>query len=120
VSVASDIHRCGASLWLIRTDEVNAMSSDQPNASDDLAKAQRQRRIRRIQLPMAAFAVFISIGSCSRVASHPRFETYHMLDVIQLITAGAGFGVALVLLVQFFGFSDSRFEGDKDARTPTS
>ena len=37
-----------------------------------------------------------------RVAGNPRFETIHTLDVIGLMTAGAGIAVALILLIQFF------------------
>jgi hypothetical protein len=51
---------------------------------------------------MALFAAFIGLTSLFSVAGKARFETYHTLDVIRLMTAGAGFGVALVLLAQFF------------------
>jgi hypothetical protein len=53
----------------------------------------------------------------SGVAGNPRFETYHTLDVIRLMTAGAGFGVALVLLIQFFKFPGPRSEDEKDKGT---
>jgi hypothetical protein len=37
------------------------------------------------------------------VTSNPRFETIHVLDVIRLMTAGAGFALALFMLLLFFG-----------------
>ena len=48
---------------------------------------------------MAAFFGLIAFFS---VAGNPRFETLHAIDVIRLMTAGAGFGVALVLMIWFF------------------
>lgn len=59
---------------------------------------------------MALFILCIGLGSFSRVAGNPRFEAIHVLDVIGLMTAGAGIGVALVLLVQFFTLSGRRSE----------
>lgn len=57
---------------------------------------------RRFFLWPASFAAFYGVSAFFRVSSKPRFETYHTLDVIGLMTAGAGFAVALMMLVQFF------------------
>ena len=100
------------------------MNSVHPEAADNIKREQPQRRLRRAQVGMAAFAAFIGLFSFFSVAGKPRFETYHMLDVIRLLTAGAGFGVAFVLLIQFFKFGmwrerhdplpDSRSEAKKE------
>ena len=84
------------------------MSSSQPEDADDTNRGQRQRRMRRVQVGMAVFAACMGLSAFSSVAGNPRFETYHTLDVIRLVTAGAGFGVALVLLIQFFTFPGPR------------
>lgn len=78
------------------------MSSGQPAGADNTEREHRLRRMRRVQVGMAVFVLCIGLFSFSQVAGNPRFETIHTLDVIRLMTAGAGFGVALVLLVQFF------------------
>ena len=80
------------------------MNGNQTEAADNIKRAKGQRRVRRNQLGMAVFAVFIGLFSFFGVAGKPRFETFHTLDVMRLIIAGAGFGVALVLLIQFFKF----------------
>jgi len=48
----------------------------------------------------AAFAAFFGLLAFSGVASNPRFETIHVLDVIRLMTAGAS--IAVVLMILFF------------------
>jgi hypothetical protein len=63
---------------------------------------------------MAVFAACMGLVAFSSVAGNPRFETYHTLDVIRLMTAGAGFGVALVLLIQFFKSPGPRSEDKKE------
>ena len=63
---------------------------------------------------MAVFAMCMGLVTFSSVAGNPRFETYHTLDVIRLMTAGAGFGVALVLLIQFFKSPGTRSEAKKE------
>jgi hypothetical protein len=40
--------------------------------------------------------LFIGLLTFYRVAQSPEFESYRTVHVIQLVTAGAGFGVALV------------------------
>lgn len=52
----------------------------------------------------ASFFVLIFMGLIAfyTIASKPRFETFHTVDVLQLIAAGMCFGVALVALVNFF------------------
>ena len=98
---------------LNRLDEDTAMSSGQPEGADPTQREQRRRHMRRVQVGMAVFAVFIGLMSFFRVASNPRFETIHTLDVIGLMTAGAGIAVGLVVLVQFFSLPDSRSEARK-------
>lgn len=49
-----------------------------------------------------ATAFFGAIAFFS-VSSNPRFETIHVLDVIRLMTAGAGFALAPFMLLLFFG-----------------
>lgn len=63
---------------------------------------------------MAVFALCMGLVTFSGVAGNPRFETYHRLDVARLVIAGAGFGVALVLLIQFFKFSGPRSGARKE------
>ena len=86
------------------------MSSGQPVNADDTKQEHRQRRMRRFSVAMAIFAACMGLISFSRVASNPRFETIHTLDVIGLMTAGAGIAVALVLLMQFFFLPGPRLE----------
>ncbi len=54
------------------------------------------------RLSSAIMAAFFGLIAFFSVDGDPRFETFHTLDVIRLMTAGAGIGVALVLLVWFF------------------
>src|SRR6185503_18104677 len=101
-------------VWIIRINEHNTMNSIHPEVADNIKREQRQRRMRRVQVAMAVFAACIGLVTFSSVAGNPRFETYHTLDVIRLMTAGAGFGVALVLLIQFFKSSGTRSEAKKE------
>jgi hypothetical protein len=50
----------------------------------------------------AAFTASMGLIAFSGVASNPRFETIHILDVIRLMTAGAAVAVTIMLLVRFF------------------
>ena len=90
------------------------MSSSQPEDADDTKQEQRQRRRRRVQGAMAIFTACIGLVSFSSVAGNARFATYHTLDVIRLMTAGAAFGVALVLLIQFFKFPSPGSDDKKE------
>jgi hypothetical protein len=96
------------------------MSSGRPEDAVSTKPEQRQRRRRRVQVAMAVLAACMGLVAFSGLASNPRFETYHTLDVIRLMTAGAGFAVALVLLVQFFKFPGPRSEGKKEKEQGTS
>ena len=60
------------------------------------------RRRSFLLLWMAPFTGFMGVLAFYSVASNPRFETFHALDVIRLMTAGAGFAVALIMLILFF------------------
>jgi hypothetical protein len=84
--------------------EVNTMNSIPSESADTIEREQRRRRMRRVQVGMAVFVLCLGLVNLFGVAGKPRFETYHTLDVIRLVLAGAGFGVALVLLIQFFKF----------------
>ncbi len=76
------------------------MSSSQTTNADNASLEQlRRRKGRLFGGMMAAFFGLIAFFS---VASSPRFETFHTLDVIRLMTAGAGLGVAFVLVIWFF------------------
>ena len=86
------------------------MSSSQPEVADNAEREPRRRRMRRVQVAMAIFAACMGLVAFSGVASSPRFEAYHTLDVIRLMTAGVSFGGALVLLIQFFVFAGPRPE----------
>jgi hypothetical protein len=90
------------------------MSSGQPEIADDTKREQRQRPRRRAQAGIAIITACIGLFSFSSVAGNPRFETYHTLDVIRLMTAGGGFGVALVLLIQFFKHPGPRSADKKE------
>jgi hypothetical protein len=96
------------------------MSSSQPVEADNAKPEQRQRRMRRVQVAMAILTASMGLFSFSSVAGNPRFETYHTLDVIRLMTAGAGFGVAFVLLMQFFNIPGPRSENRKEKEQRTS
>ncbi len=60
----------------------------------------RRNPIKR--LGAIALITFFGVTAFSGVAGNPRFETYHMLDVIRLMTAGAAIAVTIMLLIQFF------------------
>ena len=53
---------------------------------------------------ISAVLVLVSVGLIGlyNVASKPRFETFHAVDVVQLIATGMCFGAALGMLVLFF------------------
>ena len=46
--------------------------------------------------------LLVGLVGLSNVASKPRFETFHAVDVVQLIASGMCFGAALAVLVMFF------------------
>jgi len=94
------------------------MSSGQPVDADDTKREQRQRRMRRVSVAMAIFAASTGLMAFSRVASNPRFETIHTLDVIGLMTAGAGVAAAFVLLMQFIFLPGPRSEDNRARQEP--
>jgi uncharacterized membrane protein YhaH (DUF805 family) len=59
-------------------------------------------RDRRRFLWMAAFMAFFGVNAFYRVSTNPRFEKINAHDVIGLMTAGAGFVAALIMLILFF------------------
>ncbi len=74
------------------------MTSNQSGAGNTNREQPRRRMGRLSGAIMAAFFGSISFFS---VASSSSFDTIRTLDVIRLMTAGAGFGVAFVLLAWF-------------------
>ena len=50
----------------------------------------------------AAFSAFLGLNAFIGVASKPRFETIHTLDVLRLMIAGAAIPVTIMMLIQFF------------------
>ena len=74
----------------------------------------RRRRFERLW--GAAFTAFMGLLAFSGVASNPRFETIHRLDVIRLMTAGAAVAVTIMLLIKFFNggpHSENNRAGEK-------
>jgi hypothetical protein len=67
-----------------------------------VSKESKMANRKRVLPWMAGFAAFWGLFAFFGVASNPRFETIHVLDVIRLMTAGAGFAVALMTLILFF------------------
>jgi hypothetical protein len=57
---------------------------------------------RRRLIPGAFVPLFIGLIGFFNVARHPRFETIHTVDVLQLVASGMCFGVALVAIIAFF------------------
>ena len=50
----------------------------------------------------AVFTASLGVIAFSSVAGKPRFQTFHVLDVIRLMTAGAAVAVTIMLLIKFF------------------
>jgi len=69
-------------------------------------------RDRRRFLWIAANGAFWGVLAFFRVSTKPRFETIHVLDVIGLMTAGAGLAVTIMMLIRFFT-SGTRTEDDR-------
>jgi hypothetical protein len=73
-------------------------------------------------LGAAALTTFIGGSAFSDVAGNPRFETYHVLDVIRLMTAGAAVAVTIMLLIKFFNrgpHSEDIGAGEKSSEEST-
>jgi hypothetical protein len=58
----------------------------------------RRRRLAAIFVP--AFVGLIGLFS---LINRPRFQTYHTVDVLQLLASGMCFGIALVGMLRIFG-----------------
>ena len=69
-------------------------------------------RDRRRFFWMASSGAFFGVVAFLGVSTNPRFETIHVLDVMRLMTAGAGFAVALIGLILFF-ILGPRTEGNR-------
>ena len=77
----------------------------------------RKRPVQR--LGAAALTTFFGVTAFVGVAGNPRFETFHVLDVIRLMTAGAAIPVTIMLLIEFFKFAGSRPEDKKEDKRET-
>ena len=66
-----------------------------------MSQSEADRTTRRIRPPITliVFPLMIGLFGFYRVAQGPQFESYRSLDVAQLLVSGAGFGVALVILM---------------------
>lgn len=53
-------------------------------------------------LGMASLTATMGLLAFSGVASNPRFETIHTLDILRLMIAGAAVAVTIFALIQFF------------------
>ena len=53
------------------------------------------------RLSGAAMAAFFGAIAFYSVSSNPRFAAFHALDVIRLMTAGAGLAVTIVLVILY-------------------
>lgn len=59
-------------------------------------------RNRRQVVSSVLVPVSVGLIGLYNVVSKPRFETFHVVDVVQLIATGMCFGAALGILVMFF------------------
>lgn len=66
-----------------------------------MQESEGDRTTRRIRPPIVLVILPLMIGLFGfyRVAQGPHFESYRTIDVAQLLTSGAGFGAALVILM---------------------
>ncbi len=65
------------------------------STSEDTNRSNRKRP----PLVMCIFPLLIGLAMLSRVMVSPQFESYRTMHVVQLIVAGAGFGVAWTILM---------------------
>ena len=93
------------------------MNSIQSEEGSDTKREQGEGGLRLVQAVMAVLATCIGLVAFSTVAGNPRFETYHRQDVTWLIIAGANFGVALSLLINFIKWPGPRPVAKKDMGT---
>ena len=62
----------------------------------------RRRSVAKILIP-----VIVGLSGLFSLISRPRFQTYHTVDVLQLLASGMCFGIALVwLLLAFRGSAE--------------
>ncbi len=60
-------------------------------------------------LAAAAFTATMGVIAFSSVAGNSRYATFHVLDVIRLMTAGAAVAVTIMMLSFFFNDRRPRF-----------
>jgi hypothetical protein len=58
-----------------------------------------RKRKRPPVVTFIVFALIIGLTGFFRVAGKPRFESYHTLDVAQLLLSGACFGAAIAISI---------------------
>ena len=76
---------------------------------------------RRRYLWMASFTAFYGVIAFLGVCTKPRFATMHVLDVIRLMTAGAGFALTVMALIMFFNRerpAEDRSTGERGLEGP--
>lgn len=56
----------------------------------------------RLQMVSGVLVLVVGLLGFYNVASKPRFETFHAVDVVQLIATGMCLAAALCMLVTFF------------------
>ena len=57
----------------------------------------RRRSVAKILIP-----VIVGLSGLFSLINRPRFQTYHTVDVLQLLASGMCFGIALVWLLLAF------------------
>ncbi len=92
------------------------MNSTQSENVDDTKREQGERGFRLSQAVMAVLAVCMGLVIFSRTAGDSRFESYHWQDVTWLSIAGANFGIAFSLLINFIKWPVTRPTAKKDTK----
>jgi hypothetical protein len=59
-------------------------------------------RTRRRRFAMVLIPVIVGLSGLLTLINRPRFQTYHTVDVLQLLATGMCFGIAFVWLLMAF------------------
>jgi hypothetical protein len=59
-------------------------------------------RKRKGLLSTVAITIIIGLAGLTHLMEQPRFQSFHNVDVVQLLGSGMCFGVALVALIALF------------------
>ena len=60
----------------------------------------------RRRLVSVVIPAIVGLTSLLTVIGRPRFQTYHTVDVLELVASGMCFGVALVWMLMYFRKAD--------------